>query len=107
MVPRQSILSSRRLGHPPPPPLGGVGTTSYTAEQLCGGTLATDVAVGGRIREEGGIPPLVERQNTTEWMTPAEATDAAMAEAQEWTDRGGGRTPEWTPTERIRAYELL
>ena len=50
-------------------------------ELPCGRTLASDVAAVVETREEGGMPPIVDRGDTTMWMIPAEAVEAAMAEA--------------------------
>ena len=61
-----------------------------TAEQLCSGTPASNVAAGGKTRKEKGTPPLAERSNIMRCLMSAEETEAAMMEAWEGTTGVGG-----------------
>ena len=54
---------------------------SDIAGKPCGGTPASNIAVGGGTREEGGKPPLKERGDMAQWPTPLEAAEKATAEA--------------------------
>ena len=87
-VTRQTLQRSSTLGHPPFG--GGGGTTSDTTEQQHGGAPATNIARGGRTREEGEVDPLVELSDVTHCPTLVEAAEAKMAEARAGKAGGGG-----------------
>ena len=61
----------------------GGGTLSYIVGNPCGGTPASNIAVVGGTREEGEEPPLKERRDMVQWLTPLEAAEEATAEAAE------------------------
>ena len=60
----------------------GGGTLSYIVGNPCGGTPASNIAVVGGTREEGEEPPLKERRDMVQWLTPLEAAEEATAEAR-------------------------
>ena len=80
------------LRHPSPQGGGGGGTTSETVEQKSRGAPETDIAAGGGIRAEGGTAPLTEQSNLTQWPTPEDVAESAIAEARAETTRGGEDT---------------
>ena len=59
------------------PPLGGGGASLDTVGQQPVETLASNVATGGRTREEEGVPIPEERGDMAGWPTPAEAVEEA------------------------------